>query len=400
MKVLHVLDHSIPLHSGYSFRTRAILTEQRALGIETFHVTSTKHHLPYVPEEEVDGFRFFRTEASGGLLSKLPVLNQWAVVSDLRRRLDALLDEITPDIVHAHSPCLNALAALAPARRRGIPVVYEMRASWEDAAVNHGTCKEGDLRYRVSRALESRALRKVDAVTTICEGLRTEIADRGIPADKVTVIPNAVDADAFPFRRPADESLRSGLGLAGDGIVLGFIGSFYHYEGLHVLLDALPAIARDLPDAKLLLVGGGFEEERLREQAERLGLEDRLRFTGRVPHEKVADYYSLCDVMVYPRLDIRLTRIVTPLKPLEAMAQGRVVVASDIGGHRELIRDGDTGVLFPSEDAAALARAVIDLARDESRWPGLQERGRAFVEAERTWKRSVERYLPLYASLT
>jgi PEP-CTERM/exosortase A-associated glycosyltransferase len=399
VKVLHVLDHSIPLHSGYSFRTRAILTEQRALGIETFHVTSTKHHLPYVPEEEVDGFRFHRTEASGGLLSRLPVLNQWAVVSDLRRRIDALLDEVKPDIVHAHSPCLNALAALPPARRRGIPVVYEMRASWEDAAVNHGTCKEGDLRYRVSRALESRALRKVDAVTTICEGLRAEIADRGIPADKVTVIPNAVDADAFPFRRAADAALRAELGL-GDGPVLGFIGSFYRYEGLHVLLEALPAVAEQLPDSKLLLVGGGFEEERLHEQARRLGLEGRIVFTGRVPHEQVADYYAQCDIMIYPRLDIRLTRIVTPLKPLEAMAQGRLVVASDIGGHRELIRDGDTGVLFPSEDTAALARAVVDLARDESRWPELQRAGRAFVESERTWKRSVERYLPVYSSLT
>ena len=398
MRVLHVLDHSIPLHSGYSFRTRAILEQQHALGLETVQLTSGKQGEAAEPKEDVDGLRFHRTPPPRGLLGRLPVVNQWAIVKDLRRRVAEVARETAPDLLHAHSPCLTALAALPVARKLGIPLVYEMRASWEDAAVDHGTCREGDLRYRLTRALETRALRRADAVTTICEGLRDEIESRGVPAARVTVIPNAVDPKAFPYGRRADPALAGELGLEGRRVI-GFIGSFYGYEGLHVLLDAMPRLAAARPDLSLLLVGGGYEEENLRRQAQRLGLADTVRFTGRVPHEKVAGYYALCDVMVYPRLDMRLTRIVTPLKPLEAMAQGKVVAASDIGGHREMIRDGSTGVLFRAGDAAALAGAVEALFASEERWPGLRETARSYVDEERTWARSVARYLPVYEQL-
>jgi len=398
VRVLHVLDHSIPLHSGYSFRTRAILEQQHALGLETVQLTSGKQGEAAEPKEDVDGLRFHRTPPPRGLLGRLPVVNQWAIVKDLRRRVAEVARETAPDLLHAHSPCLTALAALPVARKLGIPLVYEMRASWEDAAVDHGTCREGDLRYRLTRALETRALRRADAVTTICEGLRDEIESRGVPAARVTVIPNAVDPKAFPYGRRADPALAGELGLEGRRVI-GFIGSFYGYEGLHVLLDAMPRLAAARPDLSLLLVGGGYEEENLRRQAQRLGLADTVRFTGRVPHEKVAGYYALCDVMVYPRLDMRLTRIVTPLKPLEAMAQGKVVAASDIGGHREMIRDGSTGVLFRAGDAAALAGAVEALFASEERWPGLRETARSYVDEERTWARSVARYLPVYEQL-
>jgi glycosyltransferase involved in cell wall biosynthesis len=129
----------------------------------------------------------------------------------------------------------------------------------------------------------------------------------------------------------------------------------------------------------------------------RLGLADAVVFTGRVPHAEVARYYDLVDAFVYPRLSMRLTDLVTPLKPLEAMAQGRLVVASDVGGHRELIRDGETGVLFRAGDAAALARAVESLFANRDRWPALQAAGRRFVEQERNWRASVARYEAVYA---
>jgi PEP-CTERM/exosortase A-associated glycosyltransferase len=398
MRVLHVLDHSIPLHSGYTFRTRSILEEQRALGFETVHVTSGKQGKPVKPVEDIEGFVFHRTPPPQGLLGRLPVANQWAIVRDLRRRVAEVARETRPDLIHAHSPCLTALAALPVARKLGIPLVYEMRASWEDAAVDHGTCKEGDLRYRLTRALETRVLRRADAVTTICEGLREEITSRGIPASRVTVIPNAVDPAAFPYGRPADLALARQLGLEGRRVI-GFIGSFYGYEGLSVLLDAMPRLVAQHPDLRLLLVGGGYEEESLKAQAARLGLGEAVRFTGRVPHDRVQDYYALCDVMVYPRLDMRLTRIVTPLKPLEAMAQGRVVAASDIGGHREMIRDGSTGVLFRAGDPEALAASVGALLAAKERWPALREAARAYIHEERTWARSVGRYVPVFEAL-
>jgi PEP-CTERM/exosortase A-associated glycosyltransferase len=220
-----------------------------------------------------------------------------------------------------------------------------------------------------------------------------------VPESKITVIPNAVDIDNFAFGVPGDDALRAELGLTGKR-VLGFIGSFYAYEGLDLLLRALPAILQQAPDIALLLTGGGPQEENLKKLTQELGLQDHVKFTGRVPHAQVQRYYSLVDVLVYPRHSMRLTDLVTPLKPLEAMAQGLLLVASDVGGHKELIRDGETGMLFRAGDADDLARSVLRLLAMQDRWPQLREAGRRYVETERNWTNSVARYRDVYGRLT
>lgn len=402
MKILHILDHSIPLHSGYTFRTRAILEQQRALGWQTEHVTSAKHTnmQPTGPEvEEVEGLRFYRTLDNGGLFSTLPLINQLAVVQSLKRRIEQVIVDVRPDILHAHSPALNGLAALLAGRKYNLPVVYECRAFWEDAAVDHGTSVEGGLRYRLTKMLETHVFKRADAVTTICEGLRNDIVSRGIPAEKVTVIANAVDITQFKQGGIPDAKLKGELGLDGK-VVLGFIGSFYAYEGLPLLLEAMPLMLARYPDIRLLLVGGGPQEQLIKAKAEELNLSDKVIFTGRVPHGDVQAYYDLVDVFVYPRLSMRLTELVTPLKPLEAMAQGRLVVASDVGGHRELIKDGETSSLFKANDKVSLAETVIKLLGSKSSWPLLQANGRAYVEQERNWAVSVANYKKVYEGIS
>jgi PEP-CTERM/exosortase A-associated glycosyltransferase len=398
IRILHVLDHSIPLHSGYAFRTRAILEHQHGLGFETFQLTGSRYNRAAGGREDVDGLTFHRTQRSFELLHKLPVVNQVAVVLELRARLHELVDETRPDIIHAHSPCLTALAALPVARRRGIPLAYEMRALWEDGAVDHGMDRAGSLRYRASRELETYALRRVAAVTTICDGLRREIVARGIPLEKVTVVPNAVDAQRF-----ADEPVRDGA-LAAElrllpGPVVGFIGSFYRYEGLALLLDATRRLASSFPALRVLLVGGGPEKDALVAQAERLGVQEHVVFTDRVPNERIQDYYALADLMIYPRLPTRLTELVTPLKPIEAMALGRPLAASDVGGHRELIRDGVDGVLFPAGDADALAAIVTELLQDAGRRQRLAAEGRRRALNDMRWDHSVAAYRAVYERL-
>ena len=395
MKILHVLDHSIPLHSGYTFRTAAILREQRRLGWETFHLTSPKHKHPSGEEETVDGLHFHRTLHTP---SSLPVLGELGLMEALTRRLRAVAEKVRPDVIHAHSPALNAIPALRVGGKLGIPVVYEVRAFWEDAAVDHGTSRENGLRYRLTRSLETHVLRRADHVTAICEGLRRDIVARGIPEDRVTVIPNAVDAERFQVGGKADPQLRAELGLNGCR-VLGFLGSFYAYEGLNLLLDAYPMIREKAPDVRILLVGGGVQEANLKAQADRLGIRNQVIFTGRVPHDEVQRYYGLVDLLVYPRLSMRLTDLVTPLKPLEAMAQGQLLVASDVGGHKELIRDGETGWLFPAGDAAALARVVLDTLGRPHDWERVRAAGRHYVETERNWRVSVARYRHVYGSV-
>lgn len=397
LRILHVLDHSLPLQSGYAFRTLALLREQRALGWETFHLTTPKHDAPGPMEEEAAGFRFHRTRIRPELLGRVPVIEQGMVVHATAKRIEELASRMRPDIIHAHSPCLNGLAALQAARRLGIPVVYEMRASWEDSAVNHGTTQVGSVRYRLSRALETHVLRNADAVTTICQGLADEIRSRGVSPERITVVPNAVNIEEFAVIDGPDTALREALKL-GAGPVLGYVGSFSGYEGLDLLIRALVLILRSHPGAQLLLVGGGRAEASLKSLAASLQVGDRVRFVGRVPQESVQRYYSLIDALVYPRVSLRLTEMVTPLKPLEAMALGRVFIASDIGGHRELVPEPLQPYLFSAGSAHALSEAALRLLAARDRWPALARDARLHVE-QRTWRRSVAQYIKTYASI-
>jgi PEP-CTERM/exosortase A-associated glycosyltransferase len=399
MRILHVLDHSLPLHSGYTFRTRAILKSLEALGVEVAGVTGARHHaeapLPDSGWETVEGLRFYR---GGALPARPPVIAEIAEVRAFSRAIAAAAADFRPDIIHAHSPVLTALAAHRVARRLRIPMLYEIRAFWEDAAVGNGTGTEGSPRYRATRALETWAVRRADAVAVICEGLRGDLVARGIPAAKIMVSPNGVDMALFGDPPAPDEALRAELGLDGAETV-GFIGSFYDYEGIDDLIAAMPALVAARPAAHLLLVGGGPRADALRAQAAASPAADRIRFVGRVPHDQVERYYGLIDMLCYPRKAMRLTELVTPLKPLEAMAQRRLVAASDIGGHRELIADGVTGTLFAPDDPHAIATALAAAFADRGGWEARRAAGVAFVRRERDWARNAGRYLPVYQAL-
>ncbi|MES1925725.1 TIGR04063 family PEP-CTERM/XrtA system glycosyltransferase [Salinisphaera sp. T31B1] len=400
MKILHVLDHSAPLHSGYTFRTLALVNEQRKRGWQPVLMTGPKQNSGELLEQSAQGWDFYRTPSPSGRLAQWPVAGELLIVRAIEKRLRELVATVQPDLIHAHSPVLNGLAALRVANSAGLPLVYEVRAFWEDAAVEHGTHTERGPRYRATRALETYVLKRADAVTTICEGLRRDIVARGVASQRVTVIPNAVDVERFTYAPAYDAALAQALGVQGC-YVLGFAGSFYGYEGLEIAIRAMAEECVAQRDIKLLLVGGGPEDDRLKSLAAELGVGARVVFTGRVPHDEIDRYYGLMDLLVFPRVRHRLTELVTPLKPLEAMAQGKLVAASDVGGHRELIDDGRTGFLFAPESAAALAAQIAQLVDMPVRGlEAVRQAGRRFVESERTWQGSAARYATVYNALT
>lgn len=396
-RVLHVLDHSLPLHSGYTFRTRAILRAQTALGLEVRGVTGLRHAAPTEAEKPAihDELAFYRTP---GAADGPPGLREWREIAALSNRIEAIAREWRPDLIHAHSPALCGLAGLRAARKLGIPFVYEIRAFWEDAAVGNGTGREGSLRYFLTRQLENKAVAGADAVVTICSGLRDDLIARGFDGARISIAPNGVDLAMFGDPPEREVSLVQELGL-GDGPVIGFIGSFYPYEGLDDLIAAMPAVVAAHPQAKLLLVGGGPAEASLRAAAEASNATHAIRFVGRVPHAQVERYYALTDVLCYPRKLMRLTNLVTPLKPLEAMAQGKLVAASNVGGHNELILDGVTGTLFAPDDPQALAAAMSGLFSNRDGWAMRRETARSFVRANHDWAVNAQRYLRVYQPL-
>ena len=394
-RILHILDHSLPLHSGYTFRTRAILTAQAASGLEVRGITGLRHFKDGPDTEVADGITFHRTR---GTASGPVGLREWREINLLADSIVALAAEWRPDILHAHSPALCGKAALIAGKRLGIPVVYEIRAFWEDAAVSNGTGSEGSVKYRLTRALENNVVAGADAVVTICQGLKDDLVARGVAPGKISLSPNGVDLALFGEPPRRDPALAVDLGL-GDGPVVGFIGSYYDYEGLDDLIAAMPALTARLPGAKLLLVGGGPMEQALQAQAAASPAAAAICFVGRVPHSEVERYYALVDVMAYPRKASRLTDLVTPLKPLEAMAQRQLVAASNVGGHRELITDGVTGTLFSPDDPAACAAALADLLGQPEIWDARRAAGLAHVAQRHDWAVNIHRYHDVYQTL-
>lgn len=395
-RVLHVLDHSLPLHSGYTFRTRAILKAQQGLGLEVRGITGQRHNLEAAgggSPEIADGLTFHRT---AGLPAGPPALRELDEINALDRAIRALAADWRPDIIHAHSPALCGAAAQRAARALGIPFVYEIRAFWEDAAVGNLTGREGSIKYRLTRALETQVAKTADALFTICEGLKDDLARRGIAPGKITVMRNGVDLSLFGQPVPRDNALAEALGIAPSTPVIGYIGSFYAYEGVDDLIAAMPLLRQSHPQARLLLVGAGPMDAAWRAAAAALPDPQAVIFTGRVPHGEVERYYSLVDVLAYPRKAQRLTDLVTPLKPLEAMAQRRLVAASSVGGHRELISDGDTGTLFAPDDPAACAAALAGLLDARDAWDAMRNRAEAHVRAHHDWAANAHNYLSVY----
>ncbi len=399
LKILHILDHSLPLHSGYAFRSLNICRGQLKRGWQPVMLTSPKHEEswngPSEKEETIDGLHYYRTGAVPR--SAWPLVTELRLVAATARRIYDIIEVERPDILHAHSPVLNAIPALWVGRRQGIPVVYEMRALWEDAAVDHGTYGPGSWKYKLVRFLETWVCRTAGRVTVICHGLEKDLVKRGIVPGKITVVPNGVDVDDFKDG-PANDSHAEKWHLEGKRVI-GFIGSFYRYEGLDLLVEAVAHLVRTRSDIVLLLTGGGETEADLKAQIKRLHLEEHVIMPGRISHDAVPGVYALVDILAYPRYPMRLTELVTPLKPLEAMAMGKAIVASDIGGHRELVQHLGNGLLFKGGSVRALVESLERLLDDDELRQALGKRAAALARQKYSWDMTLSGYVGLYSDL-
>jgi PEP-CTERM/exosortase A-associated glycosyltransferase len=406
MRILHVLHNSVPLLCGYSIRSGYIVNIERAMGWDPHVVTSGQHPNGDAMTETIAGTEYRRTAATGN--RRLPFAKEWALMRSLERQVEGAVRDHRPDVIHAHSPVLVGLPALRVARRLGIPMVYEIRDLWENASVDRGRFAAGSPLYRIARGLESYVLRNAGAVVTICDLLKNEIAPRAGKPDKVHVIANGVDTDAF---RPQDcsEPLKKRWGLIDKEVIL-YAGTFQPYEGLDLLVRAMAEIVRSRPRAHLVIVGGsaGFaggagsvspEESALLSAVQDSGVAPHVTFTGRIPHADVKAMYALADVLCYPRRMTLTTALTTPLKPLEGMAMAKPVIASDVPAMCELVSDGVTGLVFKAGDARDLARKCIALLSDSQLQQRLGAAGRDWVVRERQWPSLVAKYSEIYSLL-
>jgi PEP-CTERM/exosortase A-associated glycosyltransferase len=403
IRVLHVLDHSWPVHTGYSIRSLHLVAAQYRLGLRPRVLTGP---LQLVDEPEsadtvVESISYRRTPYSGSfsewaITHRLPLFRDAAVVQLIRNRILELLESEPVDIIHAHSPALCGLGALLAARSKKLPFVYELRAFWEDAAVDQNKTSTRSLRYRLSQKLEDYVVHRADAVVGISQSILDELKKRKTDAARLFHVPNGVDVEKFsPVSR--DENLAAKLGL-GSGPVLGFIGSLYRWEGVAWLVRAVAELRRHGTACKLLIVGDGEEMPAVREAVRELNAGDFVQILGRVPHDEIERYYSVVDVLVYPRHSIRLTELVTPLKPLEAMALGKSILGSDVGGMRELVESEKTGILYRADNVQDFCAQAKRLLAQPNLRRKLGEEALEFILREKDWKVLAQRYIHIYDS--
>ena len=398
MKVLHVLDTSIPKISGYTTRAYYLTKHMKAMGCEPLVLTSERYgDAAGIMKEKIDGIHYYRTPRTTSLWSKVPLVRNFAEVRNLEKRVEEVARREKVQLIHAHSPSLTGAACLHYCKATGIPLVYEIRAFWEDAAVDRCVFREGGLHYNLRKLHETRLVKKVDSVITICQGLKDDLLNRGIDKERIEVVPNGVDCQEFVPVQP-DMSLKKELGCEGN-IIIGFIGTFFNFEGLQLMVEAMTDIAHQLPEIKLLLVGGGQVDEELRRMVWEKRLGDRVVFIGRVPHNLVSRYYSIIDLLVYPRVRRRITELVTPLKPLEAMAMEKAVLMSDVGGLRELVKEEGVAAFFKAEDNKDLVEKCVRLCLNDSERQSLAKHARNYVGQFWDWASRAESDINLYEKL-
>ena len=393
MRILHILDHSLPIQSGYSLRTRAMMAAQIAKGWHVQGLTGRRQGPATGAIGLEQGLVFHRTP---GRRQTWPLWGEAADFLALTLSILRVARAEGIDVLHAHSPASNGVAGLIAARLLRRPLVYEGRAFWEDAAIGNGTGRARSWRGRVVRTLEDFVLRHADARVVICNGLAQDLITRGLPAAAVTIVPNGVDMTRLGAPRPRDPVLAEALALPPDAEVIGYVGSFYPYEGVDDLIRAMPQLVALRPSCHLVLVGSGPDEKAVRALAAQSPVAGHIRCVGSVPHAAIDAYYGCIDILVYPRKKMRLTDLVTPLKPLEAMAHRRLVAASAVGGHQELIVDGQTGTLFAPDNPPAMAQAIAALFADRESHEARRAAAHAFVAQDRSWASLVERYEAVY----
>ncbi len=397
-RVLHVVSTALPHRLvGYTVRTHSVVRCQRDVGLVPEVVSRKGFAADSDPTviDEVDGIRYHRVSPG------FAAMNTDRQLIEFAKAVVPIVAEFRPAVIHAASNHLHAQVALALGRRVGVPVVYEARGFWEESWLSSRVNEDASLttdRYEMTRAAETSAILAADAVVTLSDVMKAEIVERGRRPEDITVVPNAVDAEAFA-PMPRDERLATALGIGTRDQVVGYISTFSPYEGIPYLVEAVGRLRQSHPDVKLLLVGDGVELSSIREAIAHHGLQQGAILTGRVPHDTVRNYYSLIDIFVVPRTGHRVSRLVTPLKPYEALSMERAVLVSDLPALREVVIPGETGLTFRPEDPLDLADRIRELLDDPGLRQQLGRQGREWVLSERTWAANGHRYRALYERL-
>ncbi len=402
-RLCYVLHNTLPYSSGgYATRSHGVATGIAQAGWDVVVLSRPGFPLDIKPElqaadvnpvDTVDGIPYVRTLAP--LRAGMSAREYMLAAADA---IEARLREYRPAVVIGASNHVTALPALIAASRLGLPFVYEVRGLWEITRLSRDSGFADTATFAVQKTLEASVAQLADHVFTLTEPMREELVLRGVPQQRIDLLPNSCDPTRFqPVARNA--ALAASLGIP-DGVpVIGYIGTFVDYEGLEDLAAACGLLKQRGVSFRLLMVGNenasaqgrGPITEQIIEVAAQYGFSDWLILAGRVPHEEVEAYYSLVDVAPFPRKPLPVCEMVSPMKPLEALAMEKAVVVSSVRALVEMIADGKTGLVFEKGSVESLATTLDRLIQSPALRAQLGVAGRQWVERERTWKQIGER---------
>jgi glycosyltransferase involved in cell wall biosynthesis len=399
-RVMHLVTNALPYtQAGYTVRTHRIVTAQQAAGLDPHVVTSwgfpmLQGHADASPYEELDGIPYHRLMPDGH--GEVPFEMHGRMVKGADA-VTKLVTQLRPQVLHAATDHRNGSVAHAVRDRTGTPFVYEVRGFLEETWASRDPVRVGSQRHVLQREREAFLMNEADAVVTLAETMATEIVERGVPRERIHLAPNAVD-DSLLTAHYDGAAFRREMGIGDKEIVVGSVSSIVAYEGFATLLRAAALLRDEGAPVRVLIVGDGTERANLLELVEELNLTSAI-LPGRVGPEEALQAQDAIDIFVCPREDLRVCRLVTPLKPVEAMALGKPVVLSDLPALSELVGSDGAGLLVPPGDPGELAKALAALSQDPARRSEMGEAGRAEVAAKRTWSRVAETYQSLYRSL-
>ncbi len=421
LRIMHLVERAFPFRSGYTVRGKTIFESQKRAGLEPIVVSqyfdsNSVENMPdnwnqqqqHIRNGGIDYF-FYRSDRSivGRLVNVLFKLGHRGLRGShyLARNLDEasrrdyvhnVCNMIKPKLIHAHTGSGQYAGWLS--RKAGMPWVYEMRGFWEDSAAAEDEYSEQSKVYKEAYSQDTELAMAANSVIVISRPMREDLISRGIESKKICVVPNCVDASTFIPMRAKDPELLNMFGLDGK-IVAGCITNIRRLEGLDTLINAIPLILSKVPKFCVVIVGDGSYKRDLEGLVEKLALTKYVRFTGRVPYDDVRRFYSVIDVLVIPRTNRRVSRLVTPLKPLEAMATEKAVLVSNVNGLTETVEDGRTGLVFEADDPDSLAEQCVRLCLDADLRERLGKEARRWVAKERSPHRMSHQYAHIYKQI-
>lgn len=401
-KILHVLNTSTPyLSNGYSMRSKYIVDCQVKLGINPIVITR-----PGFPNDfkknQITAINDLLKEQNDGVLYYRPFPNMYMrntpikqYINKFSKQIQKVIDFHNPDIVHAASNYVIGLSALNAARKKNKPFIYEIRGFWELSKITKEPLFKNSEEFELTQKMETYLANEADRVIVISQGLQKELIKRGIDNSKITLIPNSVDCNLF---KPLDCNIKlSKKYNLCNKFVIGYIGSIVQYEGLQNLLRVINELRKDgLNDVLLFLIGEGKYKSTLQQLSYSLDLDNMVIFKGKIPHKKVKDFYSLFDLCIFPRIKEEVTEIVTPLKPLEAMACGKAIIGSDVGGLKEIIIPDKNGLIY-NNSLDDLCDKIKTLYYDKSLRTSLGLKARDWIEENRDINNIGKLYKKLYS---